>query len=332
MPGEAYPAPETTGRELSTYGYYDLAFSSDIPFPEASAENVGQPSFDFEMWPAGEPALEPSRWCWHGRLVDGEPWLSVGTVERGHLLRFAGLADFLVLADGKTIRCYPRAGVAMRRLRQLFLNQVVPRVLHGRMGFFLHASAVIVSGGAVAFLGESGYGKSTLAASFCRDGYALLTDDGLFLKEVAEELFAIPSRLSLSLWPDAAEEIFPHERREPGETAYVHKQMFAAAPIRLPDNEDGVSLRRAYVLSPPGAASDDSGITFIPQSAREAFEELVQYVFRLDIHSTQALKREFDCLSRLVGEVPFYRLSFPRRFSALPHVRDAILEHLTSPR
>ncbi len=316
---------------MSTYGFYDLAFSSDIPFPEASAENVGQPDFDFEMRPAGGPALEPSRWCWHGRFVDGEPWLSVGTVERGHLLRFAGLADFLVLADGKTIRCYPRAGVAIWRLRQLFLKQVVSRVLHGRLGVVLHASAVIVSGGAVAFLGESGWGKSTLAASFCRDGYALLADDGLFLKEVAEELFAIPSRLSLSLWPDAAEEIFPHERREPGETAYVQKQMFASAPIRLPDNEDGVPLLRAYVFSPPGASSDDSGITFIPQSAREAFEELVKYVFRLDIHSTRALKREFGCLSRLVDEVSFYRLSFPRRFSALPRVRDAILEHLTSP-
>ena len=49
----------------------------------------------------------------------------------------------------------------------------------------LHATVVVVSGEAVAFLGESGYGKSSLAASFLDSGHQLLTDDLLILRASA---------------------------------------------------------------------------------------------------------------------------------------------------
>lgn len=58
----------------------------------------------------------------------------------------------------------------------------------------LHASAVSVADGraAVAFIGHSGMGKSTMATLMCRDGAALLTDDVLRTDVVGDTVRAFP--------------------------------------------------------------------------------------------------------------------------------------------
>ena len=56
-----------------------------------------------------------------------------------------------------------------------------------------HASVVTVPGGAVAFLGKTGAGKSTLAASFALGNSAFLTDDGLLVEETAEGFSPCPA-------------------------------------------------------------------------------------------------------------------------------------------
>ena len=49
----------------------------------------------------------------------------------------------------------------------------------------LHATAIVVNGGAVVLLGSSGFGKSSLAACFLEAGHRLLTDDLLILRPPA---------------------------------------------------------------------------------------------------------------------------------------------------
>jgi len=53
-----------------------------------------------------------------------------------------------------------------------------------KMGYEpLHAATVVVDGRAVAFLGASTFGKSSLATCFVASGFPLLTDDTLRLEE-----------------------------------------------------------------------------------------------------------------------------------------------------
>jgi len=69
----------------------------------------------------------------------------------------------------------------------------------------LHCTAVVVNGGAVGFLGDCGYGKSSLAAAFLQAGYPLLTDDLLVLKEEGRHFLAYPSFPRIKLFPEMAE-------------------------------------------------------------------------------------------------------------------------------
>ena len=57
----------------------------------------------------------------------------------------------------------------------------LPVVLNLRGQEAIHATAILVNGTGVAFLGPTGSGKSTLAASFMLAGYRALGDDCMAL-------------------------------------------------------------------------------------------------------------------------------------------------------
>src|SRR5574340_1151913 len=88
-------------------------------------------------------------------------------------------------------------------VEHLYLNQVLPLALSMQGKLVFHASAVEIGEVAVAFMGESGKGKSTLAASFATHGYRFLTDDGLVIEAEDEGHRIVPSHPSLRLWQDS---------------------------------------------------------------------------------------------------------------------------------
>jgi HPr Serine kinase C-terminal domain len=97
----------------------------------------------------------------------------------------------LLSADGGRLWGEPGSG-GIAAWQRMLIAQALPfaAVLHGLE--VLHASAVEVGGGAVAFVGHSGAGKTSLALALCRRGAAFLADDVLALERVGEELVGHP--------------------------------------------------------------------------------------------------------------------------------------------
>ena len=104
--------------------------------------------------PRAQVALERSpfqEWT----LPDGTRSTEFYRVGSAYLLRFPGLADFEISADGLAVRCRPTPETSDATSRHLYLNQVLPLVL-GRLGkMVFHASAVEIAGSALAFVAES---------------------------------------------------------------------------------------------------------------------------------------------------------------------------------
>ncbi len=265
-------------------------------------------------------AVEPfHKWL----LPDGPPWTDFYRDGEHYLLRFPALADFTVLASGMEVAVYPVPGVSDHTVEHLYLNQVVPLALSRQWRLVLHASAVEIGNVAVAFLGASGHGKSTLAASFATSGYRFLTDDGLQLVKSGEGYLVQPSHASIRLWDDSRDELIPEATRAAPPVDYTPKIRLLADDV-VAFCDVARPLRFVFFLG-DGEVGD---VSIRPARGRDAMIELVRHTFLLDIEEREMLAHHFGQLTELVRGPMFARLDFPRRYEMLPRVRDAVIRHL----
>lgn len=115
-----------------------------------------------------------------------------------------GIARFQV-ADESTILVQPAAGAAPRNVRLYLLGSAMGLLLHRRGWLPLHANAVDLGGKAIAFMGQSGVGKSTLAAWFHDRGHPILADDVCAIRLAEGSPVAVPGLPRLRLWREALE-------------------------------------------------------------------------------------------------------------------------------
>jgi len=254
---------------------------------------------------------------------DGSVWTQFYRTETGYLLRFPDLSDFLVSRDGRGVKCLPAPEVTEETFRHLYLNQVLPLALAKQGKLVFHASAVEIGMSGVAFMGESGRGKSTLAASFATSGFRFLTDDGLMVEPCDGGYQVMPSHPSIRLWDDSEQALISEGARKAPPVQFTSKARFLAG-----DNivfcEQPRPLHRVYFL---GEGTQQQPV-FERMNPAEALIELVKHSFLLDIEEREMLAAQFDELSRLVSQPLYYRLDYPRRFEDLALVRKAIVEHV----
>ena len=256
---------------------------------------------------------------------DGSIWTEFYRVGTNYLLRFPDLADFVVSADGEIVTAYPADDTDDATVEHLYINQLVPLALSRQGKPAFHASVVTVSGGAVAFLGKTGMGKSTLAASFALDDARFLTDDALIIEERGSTSIALPSSASLRLWDDSVAALVGDDGELAGAVNYSSKARLLAGDA-LAYSTEPTELIAAYVLdrNEPGTVS----INALSGSSRHM--AWVENSFLLDIQDKDLLARHFDWTHRISSRVPTFSLDYRRDYGILPEVRQAIREHAGS--
>lgn len=258
-------------------------------------------------------------------LPDGRVWTIFFRNKQGYLLRFPGLADFQILADGKGVICWPAESVPEVSVQHLYLNQVLPLAMSKQGKMVFHASAVEIEDEGIAFMGESGRGKSTLAASFATNDFRFLTDDGLVVQRNGRAFDLLPSNPSIRLWEDSEQALIARGTEKAPSVEFTTKSRFLAGnTINFCDEPR--RLRRVYFLG----SGERECVNFDALSGRDAVIELVKHAFLLDVEDKELLKRQFEELSLLVRASSFYRLDYPRRFNDLGELRELILLHLRS--
>lgn len=270
---------------------------------------------------------EPASAAFHAWLLppDEAVWCSFHREGGGYRLRFPELADFLVAADGRTVEAIPVPGLDAPTLAHLYHNQVLPLALSQQGEPVFHASAVALPQGAVAFVAESGRGKSTLATRFALDGAPLLTDDGLQLRAEGGQLLACPSHASVRLWEDSREALVGERLQAAPAVQYTSKARLLAGDA-LPFARTAAPLRRAYFLG----AGESEDIRIERMGAAEAALEWVRHSFLLDIEHKPRLAAHFGQITQLAALGLSYRLDYPRDYDSLPAVCRAIRQHLSS--
>jgi hypothetical protein len=218
----------------------------------------------------------------------------------GVLLKVAGGSDFYIAPAGQGIlRVESSKSDCQSDLldREILLGPALVLALAQRETWCLHASAISFRGRVMAFLGESGQGKSTLAEYLDAAG-------GPNWKRLADDILPVTFESSVaSVWPH-----FPQlklsQESQPGPALAERLPLDQICVLVGADSARGPALKRL--------------------SARQALPALISHTAGTRMFNPSLLAGHFVFCAGLAGQVPVYALTYPHRREALPEVRKVL--------
>ena len=302
---------------LYTYGSY--AIGTHVVFPELHPARDVSPSVFFRVHRKPGRAAAPLRRVREWRTKDGEVLAALHEAADSYVIHFMRLARFQVSRDCSMVRCTPFRSCSPALMRHLFLDQIMPLLLSLTGEYVMHASAVEHDGRAIAFVGESGAGKSTMAAAFGRAAGRILADDSVIVREIAGQFLASAPYASLRLWEDSAAAL------DLGRGQAGHrrgKRCFPrSAAVSFADGPLPLAAICLLDRTGPGARA-----TLSRMAAADALVTLVKSTFKFDSTDHAMLEREFRFLSHLLAAVPCYRLTTSECLNDLSLIRQLVID------
>lgn len=307
------------------YRIFDTTLECDFPLPELSVSPGEHSSFSVRL---GDPDLFDASgfetaFEWFDYSGESICWCECRGDE--YLYVFPGHARFHIAADG-VISCLQHESSSRPMLRQLLLNQIIPRYLATRGQLVLHASAVTLENGrTVAFLGNSGFGKSTLASSFHRNDALLISDDCILLDPSKNKVTAIGGFPGIRLFPDSLNAVFNETAGFTHYTPYSDKQQ-----LILKSEAGGIPseprvLDAIFLLNDPEEIKQCEEVHIEPVSGSTALMAMVNCAFSLDPSDRQMIVFNFQNIGQTISEhLGCFSLTYPREHERLTEVREAV--------
>ncbi len=251
------------------------------------------------------------------KAPDNSPWLKVGKSDSTYILRFNTI-EFIFIKSSKEVFYKAFKDCSQNEIEHIFFNQVLPLVLNSMGIEVLHASSILTSKGAVAFVGDSGFGKSTIATSLISQGCKLLSDDAVPLVLKDNQVFTSNGPRKMNLWPRAGKLLNIDLKNNELKKSY----------ITLNENQHALGnhpLKHIYFLKP---STERNEIAFMPISGQEAIISLVKAAQRLDINDKAMLTRQIQTLSKVANLVETKNLHYPINNSDPTKISSAILSQI----
>lgn len=255
--------------------------------------------------PGLEPALPPAGLALGNVLTHralghlGSRYRTVvaGRYEHLYVAAIEGVGRFIVDPLAETARWLdPRHDIDPDELAQALLGPPFLLLAAGQGTWLLHASAALHGNRLVAFVGKSGWGKSTLAAFLdARAGWQRVSDDMLPISQ---------SDRGVDAWPRFPQYKLP-STRQPG----------LGHPPRL-------ALDAIYLLMP--ADPRTTSVEILPASPMAAATAIMGQTAGARLFDSALLAQHFTFGAYVANTVRVRRLSYPRRFDLLPAVAEAL--------
>jgi hypothetical protein len=294
------------------YRISGLHVSSELELPGAIPDASQAEATDVRIRHATVPAaLEDA-------AISGQIWEIAG---EKFLLRVPHLARFLI-TRGEKIEVGLEPNAQERKAAAWVLGTSFGILLHQRGALALHGAAVASDGCAIAICGDSGIGKSTLAAALCRKGCSFAADDVcvISLNGQGEPIVQSDGR-QLKLWQESIINLDLGERR--GEPVLDKFEKYFVQPFdRIAEPP---RLSAIYVLRearPSLQASIES--LALPDAIRMLDYEAYRPVFRAKIRSRPTMLAQ---AAAVFGHAKAFVLIRPRGFEHLEETVAILRKH-----
>lgn len=223
-------------------------------------------------------------------------------VEHGYRTQAPGYGEHLLAPDGRELWCSP-PGPDRASWHRLFFAQILPSAAALQGLELLHAAAVSVGGRALAIIGASGAGKSSLAAHLVALGADLITDDVLAVEPQGHGLVAHPGPWFAQLDP-AEHDRVPAERRHRLGGVISRGDKLRLTPVTTPRP---VPLARMYYL----CRDPDARELLVERLAPPDPRLLLASTFVAHLPAERRLVAQLDTCAQLALRVPCMRIRVP---------------------
>ena len=208
---------------------------------------------------------------------------------------------------GREILITPKPRIGTSLLGAYVMGPVIRHLLHQRGYLVLHASAVGIPGGAAAFLGASGWGKSTTAAALHAHGCAFLSDEHTAIRMGSDPPLVIPAYPQIRLKPDAVRALGRSGKRSAGGSKLLLRASRGFLTKEVP-------LKRLYVLA------EGPRVEITPLPPAEGFIELLRHSACLSFIMQMGAMARFSTYTALAQRIGVSRLERPKSLKALPEI------------
>ena len=178
------------------YSLYGLTLGSELELPELTAVPAGADQVPDVLIRCAAVTPPPRE---EGDIDDGAYWAT----RDQFWLPVEGVAGYRV-EHGNRITIDRAPGIDDASVRLFLLGSGIGALLFQRELLVLHGNAIRVGDACLVCVGDSGIGKSTLAAAFMQQGHQILADD---VVPVTTDGMAIPGMPRIKLWQDAADRL-----------------------------------------------------------------------------------------------------------------------------
>lgn len=283
---------------------------SEFPLPELPMSAAARD------WTLGRDPSAARRdhvhWYAHADAADGLPWVWFGRRLDADIIRFPGLG-WCRFDGSDRIACAWRKHLGDQERQHLLVNHVLPLAASRAGALVLHASVVVrPGGGAVAFTGPVGAGKSTTALALASRGWRLFSDDRLI---IGDDRNAHPIAPYLRVAPTAAAQFDHHALLPEGH----HKVRLRADQQRLCWHDGPVALERIVFIETTDGGTDVSALT-----GRDASIAVLTSLLQLGLDRPAVRRRVFERVGALIGAVPITKLRMAKRWERLTEIEAAL--------
>jgi len=198
----------------------------------------------------------------------------------------------------------------------------------------LHGNSLVAEDRAIALLGASQTGKSTLTAALLQKGFSFLTDDLIVPRQMSEDWHIYPAPSPLRMWPASIQHFLPdinmaalsqvhasiEKRQIPIEITGLGKMCLEHKP-----------LKRIYLLDRDCTERDKSIYINTLRPADALIALIANSISGGILRPLGVEQSRIDMLTRLIKEVPVKRVHYPNGYQYLTMVKDSVMADLFSP-
>jgi hypothetical protein len=222
---------------MFSYVAFGCGIRSELHLPELVADSDRAEEITIRLAPIARPipGIVPGENGYH--LTPDDAFLS-----------WKGFGSYW-MRNGREIIVEPAPEADECAIRAPLLGMCFAMLLVQRGLFVLHASAVVIDGEAIAFVGEKGQGKSTMAVTLYGRGRTLITDDVLVVDDSRSSgpALAMPSFPQFKLLPESIRSALDEDPSALPRIAALNEKRARHARERF--SSEPVPLRRIYVLA-----------------------------------------------------------------------------------